>query len=144
MDSSNFYPLSCQELSNALNLRDVAGICKRILLVDVRPGAQHCSKHITSSENVNFSSILLRRLSKGVVELKSLLQYDQTLHDKLANRNSEEECLVLYDSCSSKASIRTDLVRHGNILAKTKHERESDSKVFFLDGKQKVLHRQSM
>jgi len=132
---SNFYPLSHQELANALNLQDLTGICKNILLVDVRPSGQHCCRHITSSENVNFSSILLRRLAKGVGELSFLMQYDQSLYEKLSERNSEQEILVLYDSCSCKTSIGSDLVRHGSILAKTKHQRESDCKVYYLDGK---------
>jgi len=137
MESNNNYSsLSCQELANALALQNVAGMCKTILLVDVRPSAQHLCKHIATSENVNFSSILLRRLSKGVAELKSLLHYDHMLYEKLSSRNSEQELLVLYDSCSTKSSIRTELVRHGDVLAKTKHGRISDSKVYFLDGKQ--------
>ena len=132
---SNFYPISNQELANALNLQDVTGICKKVLLMDVRPSGQHCCKHITSSENVNFSSILLRRLAKGVVELSSLMQYDQSLYERLSERNSEQEILVLYDSCSCKTSIRSDLITHGSILAKTKHQQEGDCKVFYLDGK---------
>lgn len=134
-NNSNYSPLSCQDLANALTLQNVAGMCRSILLIDVRPSAQHVCKHIATSENVNFSSILLRRLSKGVAELKSLLHYDHLLYDRLASRNSAQELLVLYDSCSTKSSIRTELVRHGDVLAKTKQGKASDNKVYFLDGK---------
>lgn len=137
MDNIKLSPLSCSELANDPTLSGSAAGCnstKKLLLVDIRPSAQHCSKHIVHSENVNFSSILLRRLLKGVVELSSLLQYDQALHERLACRDSEEERLVLLDSCSSKDSIRTDLVKHGNILAETKHGKESDCRVYFVDG----------
>lgn len=133
-------PLSCSDLANDSMLGVGSTTCskKKFLLVDIRPSAQHCSKHVLHSQNVNFSSILLRRLLKGVVELSTLLQYDQALYERLTCRNSEEEWLVLLDSCSSSDSIRTDLIKHGNILAKTQHSKESDSRVYFIDGELKI------
>ena len=113
---------------------------QKVLLMDIRPSSQHSRKHIMHSENINFSSILLRRLLKGVVELSSLLQYDQALHERLTCRDSEVEWLVLFDSNSTSNSIRTDLIKHANVLAKTKHGKKSDSRVYFVDGKLKMIN----
>ena len=133
MDSANFTPLTCSEVAQYL-VRDNGGNetncskIRKIILVDIRPCAQHYSEHIVHSENVNFSSILLRRLLKGIVLLSSILQYDKTLYDRLRD---SEEWLVLYDSSSTSDSIRTDLIKHGNIMLKN---RQPDNKVYFIDG----------
>lgn len=135
MNNINLCPLSSSELASEAASRINCSSERKVLLVDIRPSAQHCCKHIMNSENVNFSSILLRRLLKGATELSSLLQYDQALYERLTCRDSEVEWLVLFDSSSTRDSIRTDLIKHGNILAKTKHGKGSDSRVYFVDGK---------
>lgn len=128
MEDLNMTPISCSELADKLNSE------AKLLLVDTRPSAQHCSKHIRASENVNFSNILLRRLLKGVILLSSLLP-SKELARRLAERDSEEEMLVVYDSCSKSDSIRTELCKHAQVLARTDLGKSSDATVYFLDGK---------
>lgn len=123
----NMVPIPCSQLADQLK-GDA-----RLLLIDTRPSAQHCSKHITASENVNFSNILLRRLLKGVVQLGSLLP-SKELSQRLASRDSEQERLVVYDSCSKWDSIRTELHKHAQVLAKTDLGKDTDLTVYFLDG----------
>lgn len=105
----------------------------QVLVVDIRPSTQHCSKHLKNSENINFSSILLRRLLKGVVQLSTLIPSGE-LSQKLASRDSESVRLVVYDSCSKCDSVKTELLRHAEVLARTDLRKESDSTVYFLDG----------
>ena len=126
-------PISCSQLAGELQQSAGDGPC-RLLLVDTRPSAQHCNKHITGSENVNFSNILLRRLLKGVVQLSTLLG-SKDLSQRLARRDSEQERLVVYDSCSKCDCIRTELCKHAQVLASTDMGKQSDNTVYFLDGK---------
>lgn len=128
----NLIPISCSQLATQLSSNG------RLLLVDTRPNAQHCSKHIKHSENVNFSNILLRRLLKGVVQLSTLVPSTE-LAERLTSRDSELERLVVYDACSKYDSIRTELLKHAEILAKTELRKESDWTVYFLDGKLLLL-----
>lgn len=122
-------PLSCSKLASYLEKKD-----STFLLIDTRPSAQHCSKHIESSENINFSNILLRRLLKQVVQLSTLIP-SKGLAQRLASRDSEQEIMIVYDSCSKRDSIKTELVKHSEVLAKTNHGKDSDKTVYFLDGK---------
>lgn len=123
-------PLSCAQLADQIESST------RLLLIDTRPNAQHCAQHVKASENVNFSNILLRRLLKGVVQLGSLLP-SKELEQRLASRDSEREKLVLYDSCSKCDSVRTELLKHAQVLARTDLNKDSDTRVYFLDGKSK-------
>lgn len=126
MNSINLVPMSCSQLASQL-----AGEC---LVVDTRPSTQHCGKHLKNSENINFSSILLRRLLKGVVQLSTLIS-SQELAQRLTLRDSEKVTLVVYDSSSKCDSVKTELLRHAEALAKTDHGKDSDKTVYFLDGK---------
>ena len=131
MTAINLLPLSCSWLAKELN-RSSSEV--RILLIDTRPSAQHTCNHIKTSENINFSNILLRRLLKGVVHLSTMLP-SKELEERLSQRDSEKERLVVYDACSRSDCVRTELVKHAEILAKTDLRKESDNTVYFLDGK---------
>ncbi len=123
-------PLSCGQL--AIELERPCN--SRFLLIDVRPNPQYCRKHIQQSESINFSSILLRRLMKGVVQLETLVPC-QELAQKITSRNSKEEKIVIYDSCSTTSSIKPELLKHAEVLAKTEYKSSTDNTVYFLDGK---------
>lgn len=124
MNSINLVPISCCQLVKR------AGEC---LVVDTRPSSQHCCKHLKNSENINFSNILLRRLLKGVVQLSTLIP-SQELSQKLSLRDSEKIALVVYDSSSKLDSVKTELLRHAEVLARTDLGKTSDKTVYFLDG----------
>ena len=126
-------PVSCRQLSKEITSNDSG---KDLLLIDIRPNAQHCSKRISRSENIYFSSIFLRRLMKGVVLLGSLIPSD--LAQRITSRDSEDEKLIIYDASSTANSIRTELVKHAEVLTRNGHSKNSEHRVYFLDGK--VLH----
>ncbi len=135
--SINLVPVSCSRLAKELKSSSEIGF----LLVDTRPSAQHSGKHIKTSENINFSNILLRRLLKGVVQLSNMIP-SKELEQRLSQRNSEKERLIVYDACSKHDAVRTELIKHAEILAKTDLRKESDTTVYFLDGKfcQELMH----
>ena len=128
MTAITIVPISCSWLAKELESE------ARLLLVDTRPSAQHGAKHIKTSENINFSSIILRRLMKGVVQLNSMIS-SKELEKKLSQRDSEIEKLIVYDTCSRCDCVRTELVKHAEVIASTDHAKESDSTVYFLDGR---------
>lgn len=128
MDSINLVPISCSQLASQLGGNET-----RFLVVDTRPSTQHCSKHLRNSENINFSNILLRRLLKGVVQRSTMISWE--LAQKLASRDSEHVGLVVYDSCSRCDSVKTELVKHAEVLARTNLSKATDSTVYFVDGK---------
>ncbi len=105
-------------------------------LVDIRPSSQHCCQHIKNSDNVNFTNILLRRLTKGVVKLNTHIS-NQELVEKLTQRDPSSTKLILYDnSSSSTGSIKSELLKHAEVLYKTNHlSRPNSSQVYYLDGK---------
>ncbi len=123
-------PVSCSWLAKEL---DCCSSEARILLIDTRPGAQHGSKHIKTSENINFSNILRKRLMKGIVQLNTMIP-SKELEQRLSQRNSEKEKLVVYDACSRCDCVWTELVEHAEVIASTDHSKESDNTVYFLDG----------
>lgn len=128
MNSINLIPMSCSQLVSLL-----AGNESQYLVVDTRPSAQHCSKHLKSSENINFSNILLRRLLKGVIQLSTLVP-SQELSQKFTLRDSAKMGLIVYDSSSKCDSVKTELLRHAEVLARTDLGKVSDNTVYFLDG----------
>ena len=130
MTDIQLVPVSCSWLAKELESHGGT----RLLLVDIRPSAQHGCKHIKTSENINFSNILLRRLMKGVVDLSTMIP-SKELEQRLSQRDSEKERLVVYDACSRCDSVRTELVKHAEVIAKTDCRKESDNAVYFLDGK---------
>lgn len=129
MDSINLVPISCCQLAKELEESET----HQLLVIDTRPSTQHCRKHIKNSGNINFSNILLRRLLKGVVQRNSLIPC-KDLAEKLASRDSEQVRLVLYDSCSKSDSVKAELLKHAEVLAKTDTKKAADSTVYFLDG----------
>ena len=131
--------MPCSRLADTL----LGAQSSQLLLVDVRPSTQHCSKHIRHSENINFSNILLRRLLKGVVQLNAMVP-SQELAEKLACRDSKRVGLVVYDSCSRRDAVRAELLRHAEVLAKTGLGKDSDRTVYFLDGECAKLAKQQI
>ncbi len=111
--------------------RELEGCCL-VLLVDIRPSSQHCSSHIQSSENINFTNILLRRLTKGVVKLNTHVS-NQELVEKLTQRDPSCTKLVLYDNTSKKGCIKSELTKHAEVLYKTCSQSTS-TQVYYLDG----------
>ena len=123
-------PLSCEWLSKEILENEGRGCC----LIDIRPSSQHCCKHIQSSENVNFTNILLRRLVKGVVGLDTHIS-DPLLVKTITMRDPSCTKLVLYDSCSSEGCVRAELCKHAEVLYKTNHSSQTSStQVYYLDG----------
>lgn len=116
--------MSCKELSSELEGNTSSRL---LLLIDVRSSTQYNSKHIQNSENINFSSILLRRLLKGVVKLDSLVS------TQVEEQMRAVQKIVVYDSCSSSEScLRSELLRHTQIFAKS--EECGNAMIYFLDG----------
>lgn len=125
-------PISAEQL--AVELRG-----HEVLLVDVRPRAQYCSCRIKQAENINFSSLHLRRLLKGVVKMEALIPSQLELCQRITQRETLGQKLVLCDASSTKDSIKTELQRHAEVIART----ESTSEVpttYFIDGKFKVCN----
>ena len=121
-------PTSCSVLAGQIENWSTG-----IILIDTRPSAQHCNNHIKQSKNINCSNILLRRLLKGVVQLTTVVSSEE-LALSLISRDSEEKRLVIYDSCSARDCIRSELVKYAEVLGKTEYRKESDKTVYFLDG----------
>jgi hypothetical protein len=57
------------------------------------------------------------------------------LAHKFDSRDSEQMGLVVYDSSSQRDSVKTELLRHAEVLARTDSGKVADSTVYFLDGK---------
>ncbi len=113
--------------------------CTSYCLIDVRPSSQHCCNHIKNSENVNFTNILLRRLAKGVVKLNTHIS-NQTLVEKLTERDPSSTKLILYDNNSKLGCIKSELLKHAEVLYKTSHSSQpNSSQVYYVDGKSKLL-----
>lgn len=131
MDSLNakLLPLNAEWLSRKLQENEGEVCC----LIDIRPSSQHCCKHIKTSENVNFNSILLRRLMKGVVGLDTHIS-DPQLVETITTRDPSSTKLILYDSCSSEGCVRAELQKHAEVLYKTNHCQPNSTQVFYLDG----------
>ncbi len=108
--------------------RELKGCC----LIDIRPSSQHCSSHIQSSENINFTNILLRRLMKGVVKLNTHVS-NQELVERLGQRDPSCTKLVLYDNTSKKGCVKSELTKHAEVLYKTCGQSTS-TQVYYLDG----------
>lgn len=111
-----------------LGLRD-------LILIDVRPAMQYSHKHILHAENLNLSKIVIRRLLKGVVSFKSMLQSTPSLLDKLGG--SQRPRLVLCDLASSAESPQPDLLRHAEVLWYCCATGDHDSRcsdIYILDG----------
>lgn len=99
-----------------------------VVLVDVRPAGHYNCNHIKNADNLNFSSIILRRLLKGVVKLESMLA-SKELAQKLCNPGSRTR-LVLYDGASTAATQRQDLLKHAEVLySATEESDDSDDDI---------------
>ena len=64
----------------------------------------------------------------------------KSLAEKLASRDSEQVRLVVYDSSSKPDSVKAELLKHAEVLAKTDMSKAADSTVYFLDGEYSILH----
>lgn len=135
MNSINLVPISCSQLASQHEESET-----RFLVVDTRPSSQHCSKHLRNSENINFSNILLRRLLKRVVQRSTMIS-SKELAQKLDSRDSEHVGLVVYDTCSKRDSVKTELLKHAEVLARTDLSKAADSTVYFIDGEYNNIHR---
>lgn len=74
---------------------------------------------------------------KGVVTLDTHVS-SQKLVEKVTQRNSTVQKLVLYDSGSSLGNVRMELAKHAEVLYKTDNcveEDPSSFQVHYLDGK---------
>lgn len=124
-------PVSIDWLANEVS--ESNGSC--LVIVDIRPSSQHCCSNIQSSENINFTNILLRRLMKGVVPLSTHVS-SQQLVQRITERDPACTKLVLYDSCSKEGCVKSELKNHAEVLYKTNCCNGSDaSLVYYLDGK---------
>lgn len=78
----------------------------QVLLMDYRPNSAFCRAHIEGALNVCLPGILLRRLQKGNLSLKCLIQGDEgkDLFVKMASKVP----LILYDENSSNINANSD------------------------------------
>ena len=123
--SVEMVPTTASQLAN--DLRSSGTGSPSCILLDIRPNGQFCAGHIKSAENVNFSSIILRRLLKRVVKVESMITSPE-LSERVCGRSSDTR-LVLYDGSSSVELRKAELVRHAAALC-----RSSGDTVYFLDG----------
>ena len=110
------------------------GMCD-LILIDVRPSVHYSLKHIVHAENLNLSKIVIRRLLKGVVSLKSMLQSSPSLLDKLGG--SQCPRIVLCDDGSSAEHPLPDLLRHAEVFwlyCASGDQGSRCSDVYILDG----------
>ena len=119
--SSSVLPFSPAALAER-----IACAHSRLVLVDIRPCGQFCASHIKTADSVNFSSMLLRRIAKGVVEVDSLLSSSDLLE-----RLERAEEAVLYDSHSTAASLRPEVMKYAEILC----TKTAPHTIHFIDGK---------
>lgn len=129
LSQAKLSPVSAASLAKELS--ESSGFC----LIDVRPSSQHSCNHIEHSDNVNFTNILLRRLTKGVVKLNTHIS-NQELVEKLTQRDPSSTKLILYDNTSSSTGcIKSELLKHAEVLYKTNHSSQpNSSQVYYLDG----------
>lgn len=109
-----------------------------VLLVDVRPRALYCTCRIKKAESINFSTLHLRRLLKGVVKMETLIPTQTELCQKIFQRNTTGDTLVLYDASSSKDDVKNELKKHAEVLAKTSTNGVPPT-VYFIDGKSDIF-----
>lgn len=98
-----------------------------LIVLDIRQHREYCTNHIHNSENVNFSTIVMRRLLKRLVQPESVIMPSE-LAERVCGRSPDTR-LVLYDGNSSAESQKQELVRHAAALC-----RSTGETIYFLDG----------
>lgn len=121
--SVELMPLTVAQLAKDLAHGDLG-----LLVLDIRQYREYCTDHIHTSENVNFSTIVLRRLLKRLVQPQSVIVPSE-LAERVCGRSPDTR-LVLYDGNSSAETKKQELVRHATALC-----RRSGETVYFVDGK---------
>ena len=122
-----------------LTPKQLTELQQNLVLVDIRPTSQYCSKHIRHAENINFSNILMRRLLKKVVTLESMITSPEAV-ERICRRSGATK-LVLYDEASTAAGVKPELMKHAQVLCNSESgdsQNTTDSQkpvVYFVDGK---------
>ena len=121
--SVELVPLAAAQLAKDLAHDGGAGL----IVLDIRQYREYCTDHIHTSENVNFSTIVMRRLLKRLVQPESVIMPSE-LAERVCGRSPGTR-LVLYDGNSSAESKKQELVRHAAVLC-----RSSGETIYFVDG----------
>ena len=90
---------------------------QKCVLVDVRPHREYLESHVRGAVHLHLNSMQLRRLTKGVSELDTILT-DERCKEVLKKRFSRDVDFVLYDDSSCEDNLVSDTKTYTNILQK--------------------------
>lgn len=103
---------------------------ERLLLMDCRARELYDSSHVEAAINVAIPSLMLRRLKKGNLPIKSLLSDGQD-RERFARR-CRTDTIVLYDECSRDWNENVD---GGSVLGLLlRRMKDEGYKAFYLEG----------
>lgn len=90
---------------------------RKCVIVDVRPHRDFVENHIKGAVHLHLNAMQLRRLTKGVSELETIIA-DERCKEVLRRRHCSDVQLVLYDDSSSEGKLLTDIKNYITILQK--------------------------
>ncbi|KAB5571630.1 hypothetical protein PHYPO_G00227270 [Pangasianodon hypophthalmus] len=103
---------------------------ERLLVMDCRARELYDSSHVEAAINVAIPSLMLRRLKKGNLPVKSLLSDGQD-RERFARR-CRTDTIVLYDECSREWNENVD---GGSVLGLLlRRMKDEGYKAFYLEG----------
>ena len=85
--------------------------------MDVRPHREFVENHVKGAVHLHLNAMQLRRLTKGVSELETIIA-DERCKEVLKKRYCSDVQLVLYDDSSSEGKLLTDIKNYIAILQK--------------------------
>ena len=89
----------------------------KCIIVDVRPHREFVENHVKGAVHLHLNAMQLRRLTKGVSELETIIA-DERCKEVLKKRYCSDVQLVLYDDSSSEGKLLTDIMNYITILQK--------------------------
>ena len=100
-----------------------------ITVIDIRPGPEYSSNHISSAINIHCSPLLIRRFQRGNKPIENLF-----LPEDVRRKLQRDPCqiVVLYDNESNEENVSKDIRQIASLLQNGKRFSRS---IFYIDGK---------
>lgn len=105
---------------------------QKCVLVDVRSHREYMEHHIKGAVHLQLNAMQLRRLSKGVSDLETILT-EERCKDVLQKYHRGEVGLILYDCSSTEGSVLPDIKTYASIL-----QRGRRGSLFMLNGESRT------